>query len=331
VIVASAPFRISLGGGGTDVPGWADRFGGFVVSAAIDRRLHVVVGERFDGRVRVAVDGAGEEVVDTAAEVRHPRVREALASAAVGGGVDVLGVSDVPPGSGLGGSGAFLVALLAALHAHRGVDAPPRRLAEEACAIEIDRLGEPVGRQDPYVAASGGAIAMTFGAAGAVDVAPLAAPPGVLDDLAARLLLVHTGVTRPAGAVLRAQASSVDADPAAMRAMQGIAALGHEVHRLLVAGDLDAYGEILHDHWCRKRATSAAVTSPALDALYDEARKAGAVGGKLLGAGGGGFFLLQARRGARDELAAVLVGRGRRVMPVRFDALGACILARARR
>lgn len=331
MIVAGAPLRISLGGGGTDLPSWADRFGGFVVSAAIDRRVHVLVAERFDGRVRVAVEGAAEELVDASRDVRSARVREALAAASVDGGVDVLGVSDVPPGSGLGGSGAFTVALLAALHARGGVESPPRRLAEEACDIEIDRLGEPVGRQDPYVAALGGAIAMTFGPRGAVDVAPLAAPAGVLDDLAARLLLVHTGITRPAGAVLHAQASSIDADPAAMRAMQAIADLGHQVHRLLLAGDVDAYGELLHEHWCRKRATSAAVSSPALDALYQEAREAGAVGGKLLGAGGGGFFLLQARREAQAELAAALAARGRRVLPVRFDALGACILARARR
>lgn len=331
MIVASAPFRISLGGGGTDLPSWADRFGGFVVSAAIDLRLHVLVGQRFDGRVRVAVEGAAEENVDTVADVRHPRVREALAAASVDGGVDVLSVSDVPPGSGLGGSGAFLVALLAALHAHRGVEAPPRRLAEEACAIEIDRIREPVGRQDPYVAAFGGAVAMTFGADGAVDVAPLATPGDVLGALGARLLLVHTGLTRPAGAVLRAQVSALDADPAAMRAMQHISALGHEVHRLLLAGDIDAYGDLLHDHWCRKRATSASVSSPALDALYEEAQQAGAVGGKLLGAGGGGFFLVQARRDARDGLAAALAARGRRVIPVRFDAVGACILASARR
>jgi D-glycero-alpha-D-manno-heptose-7-phosphate kinase len=331
VIVASAPFRISLGGGGTDLPWWSDRFGGFVLSAAIDRRLHVIVGERFDGRVRVAVEGAAEEIVDAAADVGHARVREALAAASIDRGVDVLGASDVPPGSGLGGSGAFQVALLAALHAHRGTDAPPRRLAEEACTIEIERLGEPVGRQDPYVAAFGGAVAMTFSAGGGVDVAPLAAAPGALDELASRLLLVHTGVTRPAGAVLRAQVSSIEVDPAAMRAMQRIAALGHEVHRLLRAGDVDAYGDLLHEHWCRKRATSPAVTSPGLDALYDEARQAGAVGGKLLGAGGGGFFLLQARRGERDRLAATLDARGRRSLPVRFDARGACILADFRR
>ncbi len=331
MIVASAPLRISLGGGGTDLPAYAGRFGGFVVSAAIDRRVHVAVGPRFDGRVRVAVEleasvNAGLQAVDRACQVVHPIVREALAMMSIDAGIEITSLSELPPGSGLGGSSAFTVALLAALHAHRGTVPLARQLADEACAIEIDRLREPIGRQDQLVAAFGGVVAMTFAPGGAVDVAPVRAPGGVLEGLADRLLLVHSGATRRARTVLAAQAEALADEGAALEAMHRIAAIGHQVHRLLLADDLDGYGALLHEHWRRKRATTPAMSDPAIDALYDEGRAAGAVGGKLLGAGGGGFFLLQATAGGRETLAHDLASRGRLVLPVRFDARGACIL-----
>lgn len=329
MILATAPLRLSLGGGGTDLPAYASRFGGFVVSAAIDRFVHVVVNPRFQRSVRIAY--ARTEIVARSADVEHPIVREALAATGIESSIEVVSIADLPANSGLGSSSTFTVALLAALRAHRGESPTPRALAEEACAIEIDRLGEPIGRQDQFVAAFGGVVAMTFGPGAEVGVEKVVAPPGTLERLASALFLVHTGIERPARVVLAEQGRAIAHDEQALLAMRRIEGIGREVARSLGRGDVDAYGEILHEHWEHKRRTTSAMSDPAIDALYDEGRRAGATGGKLVGAGGGGFVLFHVPEPRREAFLAAMRERERRVLAVRFEAEGVRIAARQER
>lgn len=325
MIVARAPVRFSLGGGGTDLPGYAERHGGFVVSAAIDKYVYVACNRRFYRDIRLSYSKT--EIVRSVADIEHPIVREALSIMGVGDSVELVSVADVPANSGLGSSSSFTVALLAALHAYKRSTPTTRQLAEEACRIEIDRLREPIGRQDQYIAAYGGVSALTFGADGSVGVEPVAASRETLAKLESSLLVVYSGVERQARVVLSEQTGNLkqnDAD--AVERMHRIKALGYEVADLLVRGDVDRYGEILHSHWTAKRKVAASMTDETLDAHYEAARDAGALGGKLMGAGGGGFFLFYVRPPERARVEAAMAARGLSTLPFAFDAGGARIV-----
>ena len=327
MILSRAPVRFSLGGGGTDLPGYAERFGGFVVSAAIDKYVYVACNPRFYRDIRLSYSRT--EIVDRVAAIEHPIFREALTLSGIADSIELVSVADVPASSGLGSSSSFTVALLAALHAFKDEPTTARALAEEACHLEIERLGEPIGRQDQYIAAHGGLTALTFGANGAVEVRPVAASPATVARLEASLLIVYSGVERHARVVLTEQTTKLKGDDAdATERMHRIKALGREVEQLLVAGEVDGYGEILHQHWSAKRAVAGSMTDATLDAHYEAARAAGAVGGKLMGAGGGGFFMFYVRPPDRGRVEAALRARGLRFLPFRFDFEGARILLR---
>lgn len=329
MIVARAPLRFSLGGGGSDLPAYADRHGGFVVSAAIDKFVYVTASRRFDREIRVSYSKT--EIVSRAADVQHPIVREALLTIGIDDSIEIVSVADLPANSGLGSSGTFTVALLQALHAFldRGIDA--RAIAERACAIEIERLGEPVGRQDQFVSAFGGVVAMTFGEGGAVEVEHLAVRPEVLVELEGSLVVVHTGVLRPARPVLAEQGENLATRLDATEAMHRIKAMGLQTRDLLLHGDIDGYGAMLHEHWELKRATAGSISSPQLDALYDQGRAAGAMGGKLMGAGGGGFFLFFVPAARRASFAEQMLSCGHRLLPFQFERSGVTVLLDDRR
>jgi D-glycero-alpha-D-manno-heptose-7-phosphate kinase len=329
VIVARAPLRFSLGGGGSDLPAYADRHGGFVVSAAIDKHVYVTASRRFDREIRVSYSRT--EIVSRAADVQHPIVREALASLGIDDAIEITSVADLPANSGLGSSGTFTVALLQALHAFQDRSVDARRLAEEACAIEIDRLKEPVGRQDQFVAAFGGIVAMTFDERGEVDVERLDVKAAVLAELERSLVVVHTGVLRPARDVLAEQGANLAGRTDATDAMHRIKAMGHATRDLLLAGEVDRYGAMLHEHWELKRSTAGSISSPDLDAIYDHARSSGATGGKLMGAGGGGFFLFFVPPPQRSGFDASMLAAGRRLLPFRCEPTGATVLLDDRR
>lgn len=329
MIVARAPLRFSLGGGGSDLPAYADRFGGFVVAAAIDKHVYVTASRRFDREIRVSYSKT--EIVSRAADVQHPIVREALLSLGIDDSIEITSVADLPANSGLGSSGTFTVALLQALHAFQDRRSEARRLAEEACAIEIDRLSEPVGRQDQFVAAFGGVVAMTFATNGTVDVEPLAVKPDVLAELERSLVVVHTGVLRPARAVLTEQGRNLVSRTDATEAMHRIKAMGIETRDHLLAGDVDRYGAMLHEHWELKRSTATSITSPDLDALYAHARTSGATGGKLMGAGGGGFYLFHVPPARRPDFERSMTSADHRLLPFRFDSTGATVVLDDRR
>lgn len=326
MIVSRAPVRFSLGGGGTDLPAYAREHGGFVVAAAVDKFLFVSVARRFYSNIRLAYSET--EIVDTVDQIKHRIFREGLRLTGVTRAVELHSLADVPSNSGLGSSSSFTVALLNALHAFKREFVPAEQLAREACQIEIDVLKEPIGKQDQYIAAYGGISAMTFNRDGSVDVERLPLRDEVVDELESNLVIYYTGVERAASTVLKEQAKTiVENRDAAVQRMHRIKELGHETRRILLAGDIDAYGEMLHEHWTNKRKLAASMTDPALDEHYEVARKAGALGGKLMGAGGGGFFMFYVRAPDRRRVHEALAARGLRPLRFRFDFDGARIVA----
>lgn len=330
MIVSRAPLRFSLGGGGTDLPAYYERFGGFVVSAAIDRYVYVTANTRFYDDIRLAYSET--EIVSDVRAIRHRIFREALRMTGIGKGIELTSVADLPANSGLGSSSSFTVALLNALHTYKREFVSSRQLAEEACELEMLRLGDPVGKQDQYMAAFGNVTALVIDRDGHVEARPLAVKPEVLEELERNLLIVYTGVERPARTVLAEQGNRLrEGDAAALARMHRIKALGRDVHRLLLRGTIDEYGELLHEHWTEKRGLASTISDPALDAIYDAALRAGALGGKLMGAGGGGFFMFYVRADARRRVWEALEQQQLRILRFRFDMDGARIVANLHR
>jgi D-glycero-alpha-D-manno-heptose-7-phosphate kinase len=325
MIVSRAPVRFSLGGGGTDLPVYAREHGGFVVAAAVDKFVFVCVARRFYNNIRLAYSET--ETVDSVDQIKHRIYRVALAASGVTGGLELHSLADVPANTGLGSSSSFTVALLNGLHAFKRESCPAEQLAREACHLEIDVLNEPIGKQDQYIAAYGGISAMTFHPGGEVDVERLAMRDDLVDELEANLVIYYSGIERSASAVLTEQAKTITADPTAADRMHRIKALGYETRRILLSGELDSYGELLHEHWTHKRRLASNMASSEIDEHYEAARRAGAIGGKLMGAGGGGFFMFYVRAGERRRVHEVMAARGLRPMRFRFDFDGARIMA----
>jgi D-glycero-alpha-D-manno-heptose-7-phosphate kinase len=305
VIFSRAPLRISLGGGGTDLPSYYREHGGFLVSGAIDKYVYMLTHTVFQRRYRMKYSELEE--VDEVSQIRHPILREALARHWRGNPLEIASVADVPAGTGMGSSGAYTVCLLKGLAQARQTSITAGALAEAACEIEIDVLGEPVGKQDQYVAAHGGICAYTFNPDDSVEVEPLELEPGVLRRLRDQLLLFYTGEARSASHVLADQDErSKAADQQMLDNLHATKDLGRRSCDLLRKGDLDAYAELMHEHWENKRRRSPGMTDEHIDRLYTLARRSGCLGGKLVGAGGGGFLLVYARQpeDTRQAMAA---------------------------
>jgi D-glycero-alpha-D-manno-heptose-7-phosphate kinase len=295
VIFSRAPLRISLGGGGTDLPSYYGEHGGFLLAGAIDKYVYMLTHTVFQNNYRMKYSEL--EVVEEVAEIRHPILRETLLRHWHGAPLEIASVADVPAGTGMGSSGAYTVSLLKGLLRARHCSIAPRELADAACEIEIDVLGEPVGKQDPYVAAHGGICAYTFHRDGRVEVEPLELEPAVLRRLRDQLLLFYTGAARSASKVLADQDARSRAGEAEMvENLHRTKELGHRIHRLLAGGELEDYAELMHEHWEHKRRRSPGMSNEHVDRLYELARRNGAIGGKLVGAGGGGFLLVYSRR-----------------------------------
>lgn len=330
MIISRAPVRFSLGGGGTDIPAYYEQFGGYLVASAIDKYIYVSANKRFYDDIRLSYSKT--EIVPSVDQVQHRIFREALRATGVTKGIELTSVADLPANSGLGSSSTFTVALLNALHTYQRRFVSTEQLAREACEIEIEKLGEPIGKQDQYIAAYGGVTAFTFERDGAVHVEPVPCRDEVLDELQNNLLIIYSGVERPASVVLSEQGKRVrDLDPDTVERMHRIKELGHEVYRLLVDGDVDRYGELLHEHWTNKRKLASKMTDSVIDEHYEAARKAGAIGGKLMGAGGGGFFMFYTRPQDRRRVLETMVARGLRPLRFRFELDGARIVANLHR
>jgi D-glycero-alpha-D-manno-heptose-7-phosphate kinase len=305
VIFSRAPLRISLGGGGTDLPSYYRKHGGFLVSGAIDKYVYILTHTVFQRRYRMKYSELEE--VDEIAEIRHPILRESLARHWRGNPLEIASVADVPAGTGMGSSGAYTVCLLKGLAHARQTSITAGALAEAACEIEIDVLGEPVGKQDPYVAAHGGICAYTFHPDDTVEVEPLELEADVLRRLRDQLLLFYTGEARSASEMLADQDNrSKAADQQMLENLHVTKELGRRSYELLRGGDLDAYAELMHEHWENKRRRSPGMSDERIDRLYTLARRSGCLGGKLVGAGGGGFLLVYAKNpeDTRQALAA---------------------------
>jgi D-glycero-alpha-D-manno-heptose-7-phosphate kinase len=318
VIFSRAPLRISLGGGGTDLPSYYREHGGFVVSGAIDKYVYMLTHTVFQRRYRMKYSEMEE--VDEIVQIRHPILRETLLRHWRGNPLEIASVADVPAGTGMGSSGAYTVCLLKGLAHARRTSITPAALAEAACEIEIDVLGEPVGKQDPYVAAHGGVCAYTFDPAGDVAVEPIELGPEVLRRLRDQLLLFYTGEARSASGVLADQDERSKAgDPEMLENMHRTKELGKQSYELLRAGELEGYAELMHEHWQHKRRRSPGMANEHIDRLYTLARRSGVIGGKLVGAGGGGFLLVYSPRPEDTRQAMVAAGASELAFDFEFD------------
>lgn len=304
MIVVQAPLRISFLGGGTDFPGFYASDTGHVLSCTIDKSIFAILKSRFDDKIRVGYTRT--ELVEDASAVEHDLVREALCLTGVTKGVEIATMADIPSrGSGLGSSAAVTVALLHALWQFRGELPSREQLAVGATEIEMTRLGRPIGVQDQYATAYGGLRFMTFDASGVRVEHAVPECATIARRLGERLMLFYTGVTRPSATVLTEQQARIDDQRPLLRQL---AALAVEGRRALQAGDHDALGDLLHEGWEHKRRLASGVTNDAIDALYATARRAGAVGGKIAGAGGGGFLMLYCQPERQAAVRAALHG-----------------------
>jgi D-glycero-alpha-D-manno-heptose-7-phosphate kinase len=324
MIMARAPLRISLGGGGSDLPSYYVQFGGFVISAAIDKYVYVGMNKTFANEyfIRYSL----QERVKDPGDIHHPVVREAIKLHGIGP-IELVSVADVPAGTGLGSSGAFAVSLLRAIYAYKRELVTSSSLAEEACHIEMDILQEPIGKQDQYIAAFGGISCFEIERSGRVEVSPLAITKAGLHDLEDHLVLFFTGYARSASALLTRQHSLSQAgDDDMIKALHFAVELGREVKKALLAGDNRAFASLMHQHWLRKRERLSGTSNHNIDRWYDAAMANGALGGKLVGAGGGGFLIFYA-----DDVAGVrqaMTQEGLEEVRFRFDFDGSVVLVR---
>ena len=324
MIIARSPFRISLGGGGTDLPSYYREHEGFVIAAAIDRYVYIMVHHRF---VRpIFLKYSKLELVDRVDDIEHPIIREALKLVGIGEHLELASMSDIPSGTGLGSSGSFTTALLKALHTYQRRAILAQDLAQQACDIEINRLGEPIGKQDQYISAFGGLTCFTFNRDGSVTAEPLKIDQETLYNLEDNLLLYFTGYSRAAGAILKDQdARTRRSDPSVVDNLHYVKEMGLRSRDMLEKGDLVGFGELMHEHWEHKKRRTASMSNPDIDRWYTLARENGAVGGKLVGAGGGGFLMLYATDKVR--LRQALRTAGLQEVRFRFDFEGAKVLA----
>jgi D-glycero-alpha-D-manno-heptose-7-phosphate kinase len=325
MIVTRTPTRISLGGGGTDIRSYASRYGGFLISAAINKYVYVTVNKRFEDSTRVSYTKT--EIVDSIDEIEHPIVREALRFVELDGGIEIVSIADVPANTGLGSSGSFTVGLLNALHAYKREQVSAQALAEEASTILMDILGEPIGKQDQYLAALGGITCLDIARDETVSASPMALADGIVEELESSLQLFYTGMKRSASEVL------ADESQAICRGRDGVTAALHRVKEIgwetkaaLEAGDLCRFGRLMDEHWQCKRRLSSKVSSDEIDRRYELARENGALGGKILGAGGGGFFLFYCHNSDKFRLRQAMAQTGLKEMRFAIDFEGSKVL-----
>lgn len=325
MLITRTPLRVSIGGGGTDLPSFYERHGGFVISAAIQKHIYIAVNETFTDDYFIKYSQM--ERVPTIDRIEHNIVRTALGMHPIGPGIEIDSVADIPAGTGLGSSGAFTVGLLKALHAVKRDHISDERLAEEACHLEIDLLKQPVGKQDQYIAVYGGITAFEFHSDGTVTTSSLQVANDTMHDLAEHLLMFFTGYSRQATSVLADQQQrSADGDQEMLDNLLFIKETGLEIMRQLEAGDTAGFASLMNEHWQRKIQRSKGMSNDQIDAWYSAGLAAGALGGKLVGAGAGGFLLFYTRDPSR--LRRAMRTEGLREVRFGFDLDGTTVLVR---
>jgi D-glycero-alpha-D-manno-heptose-7-phosphate kinase len=324
MIITRSPLRISLGGGGTDLPSYYQKYGGFLIAAAIDKYVYVSVMRPFTEGIFLKY--SEQERVNQVTEIRHPIMRETLALMNFKTPqVEITTLADIPAGTGLGSSGSFTTALLKALYTHRHWLISPDDLAKIACEIEIDRLHEPVGKQDQYISAYGGITCFEFLPDNSVNAYPLAIKMETQFELEDNILLFFTGFSRKAGDILHDQDNRTQLDDEAMlENLHLTKELGMQIKRVLEAGRTAEFGMLLHEHWEHKKNRSGGMSNPKIDEFYEIGRKNGAIGGKLVGAGGGGFLMFYAED--RSKLRQAMAIAGLEEVRFHFDFEGTKVL-----
>ena len=320
MLITQTPLRISLAGGGTDLPDYYRQHGGYVVSTAIDKYIYVIINGRYDDKIYV--DYSKKEIVDHVDEIQHDLVREAAKLAGMKNGFEVAMMADIPSeGSGLGSSSSLTVGLLNAFYHYQGKQVEREFLAQQACEIEIEILGRPIGRQDQYIAAYGGLCAIAFGQEDCVDVEALELNHHQTRRLGSNLLLFFTDIVRKSSSILDEQKENIAEK---LEAHHGIKGLAKNVRQELLEENFDALGEMLHQNWELKKKLASGVTNDEINQMYEQAIGAGATGGKISGAGGGGFLLCYCPRNEQERLREAL--HHYREMPFMLEPLGSRVI-----
>jgi len=324
LIIARSPLRISLGGGGTDLPSYYREHEGFLIAAAIDKYVYVTINRPFNEGIYLKYSEI--EHVKTVDEVSHNIIREALKLENLNTPqVEISSIADLPSGTGLGSSGSFTTALLKALYAYRHRHINPEELAELACAIEIDRLKEPIGKQDQYIASVGGITCFAFHKDNSVTFAPLKISRETFHKLEDNLLLFFTGFSRSASEILKDQhIKSQKNDVDMLNNLHFVKEIGYQSKDALESGNTDKFGELMHQHWEHKKKRSGGMSNQDIDTWYETALKNGAIGGKVVGAGGGGFLMFMADDAAK--LRSAMTKSGLQEVRFKFDFEGAKVI-----
>lgn len=325
MIITKTPFRITLGGGGTDLPSFYTQHGGFVLAVAIDKYMYLNVNTPIlEDFIRVQYNKT--EIVSHADEVQHTLVREALRFFHIDNGIEIVSMADIPAGTGLGSSSCYLVGLLNALHILTRTPVGTQELAEEACKIELQRLKKPIGKQDQYMAAFGGLTALEISRDGHVNPTRLCLGVELLEALESNILLFYTGGIRDAVSILQQQDDATKQKKGTVvGSLREIRDIGVETRAAIVRGNLTRFGELLDTHWQTKKRLSGGISSPQIDGWYELAKRNGAIGGKICGAGGGGFLMLYCERD-KPRLREAMRGAGLRELNFRFEFEGSKVV-----
>ncbi|MBI1935313.1 galactokinase [Candidatus Woesearchaeota archaeon] len=323
MIITRTPVRISLGGGGTDLASYYSKHNGFLLAGAINKYIYVTLTKMFESGLQVKYSKT--ETVNNVDELQHPTVRESLRLFGITDGIEITSLADVPSNSGLGTSSSFLVGLLRAIHAHKREHITNHEIAEEACRIEINILKEPIGKQDQYMASFGGLKCLEFDSSGKVTVTPLKIARDALEELENNILLFYTGIRRPSSYVLSEQNKSVQESGNAVDYLHKIKEIAIKTKKCLESGNTKGFGEMLDVHWNAKKKISSRVSNGFIDECYNAAIKSGAMGGKIMGAGGGGFFMFYCD-GAKSGLRKAMAEKGLKEMRFGFDFEGSKVV-----
>lgn len=325
MIISRAPVRLSMGGGGTDLPSYYSKFGGFLMATAINKYVYIMANERFDESIRISYSKT--EIINSIDEIEHKIFKAALNFTGIRNRIELVSVSDVSAQCGLGTSSSFTVSLLNALFAYKRDYKSLRDLAESACSIEIGLLKEPIGKQDQYAASFGGFNAYYFNKDGSVIVEPVNIKEGDLMELQSNIFLFYLKQERSASEILKVQDKNTNqGDKLTIERLHKIKEIGMRTKKIFEDGRIDEFGELLHEHWLTKRNISDKISNPYIEEMYELARKNGAIGGKVVGAGGGGFLLLYSCKN-KANLISAMSKAGLRAMPFHFEPEGAKIIS----
>lgn len=320
MIITRTPFRVSFAGGGSDIPSFYTKHGGCVLSTTINKYMYISVHPSFE-KMDTVLKYSQTEIVSDVDKIEHKYFKEVLSMLRING-VEIVSTADVPAGTGLGSSSSFTVGVLHSLYSYKGKFVSKEKLAAKACEIEIDRLKNPIGKQDQYAAAYGGLNFYEFNKDGSVFVEPIIMRNGLYEQLENNLMMFYTGQLHSASAILKEQSSNISSGDKEKNQLQ-LCELARELREELQQNNIDAMGEILHEGWKLKRTLAAGISNPVIDEYYDIAMKNGAIGGKLLGAGGGGFLLFYVPQNRQAEVRSALKLTQ---MPMSFDRQGSSVI-----